>query len=120
MAEIIPVMLRAAGYECGAVSEHKAILQTVKRVRKHDLIVCQVAVLEREEELLTWVLGIGRDIPVLATAVRSWPEIPEVIQERCSFLRVPFGRDMLLHTVRETLNDHTARVFFPEIAMITD
>jgi len=97
-------MLRTAGYECNALSEHKAILRVLKRIGKYNLLLCQVSALEKEEKLRTWALGAGKAIPIVAFAARSPEDIPKVIYERCNFLQVPFDREQLLKIVRETLN----------------
>jgi DNA-binding NtrC family response regulator len=116
MGEIFPAMLRAAGYECDAVWEHKAILRMLKRVKKFDLLLCQMAALEKEEKLLAWILGVGKDTPLVVAAGRSWPEIPKVIQKRCSYLQMPFARDQLLSNVQETLDGHPLRLDSAEVA----
>jgi DNA-binding NtrC family response regulator len=103
LGEIVAAMLRAADYESDAVSEQKAILRVLKKVEDYKLLFCQVAALEEEERLLTWALGAGRDMPIVACAARSREHIPKVIYERCIFLQVPFDREQLLNIVREAL-----------------
>jgi DNA-binding NtrC family response regulator len=97
-------MLGTAGYECNALWEHKAILRVLKRIEKYNLLFCQVSALEEERKLLTWALGAGKDIPIVACAARSPEGVPKVIYERCNFLQAPFDREQLLILVRETLN----------------
>lgn len=109
IAEIVAAMLRTAGYECDGVWGHKAILRVLKRVEEHDLLFCQVAALEDEEKLLTWALGAGKDMPIVATAGRTPGYIPKVIYERCTFLQAPFEREQLLTVVREALNSKKER-----------
>jgi DNA-binding NtrC family response regulator len=99
-------MLRTAGYECNALWEHKAILQALVRIEEYDLLFCQVSALEEEEKLLTWALGAGKDMPIVATAGRTPGCIPKVIYERCNFLQAPFDREQLLAIVRDALNTH--------------
>lgn len=106
IVEIAAAMLRTAGYECDAVSEQIAILHALKRVENYNLLFCQVAALEEKEWLLTWALGAGRNMPIVATAARSPGYIPEVICERCTFLQAPFDREQLLNIVRDSLNAH--------------
>ena len=92
-------MLRAAGYESDGVWQHTAILRTLKRIEKYDLLFCQVSALEKEDKLLTWVLRHGRNIPLVACAARSREEVPTAISERCTFLQLPFERQQLVTMV---------------------
>lgn len=117
MGEILPATLRPAGYECDAVWEHQAILRMLKRVKKYDVLLCQMAALEKEEKLLTWILGDGKDTPLVVAACRSWPQIPRVIQKRCSYLQMPFEREQLLSNIQETLDGHPLRLDSAEVAM---
>jgi DNA-binding NtrC family response regulator len=103
IGEIVAAMLRTAGYECNVLWERKAILRSLKRTEKYDLLFCQVSALEGEEKLLTWALGAGKDMPIVATAGRTPGYIPKVIYERCTFLQAPFEREQLLNIVRETV-----------------
>lgn len=103
IGEIVAAMLRSAGYACDFVCEKKAILRVLKRVENYNLLFCQVAVLEDVEKLLKWALGAGRDMPIVACAVRKKEHVPKVIYERCTLLQVPFEMDQLLTVVRETL-----------------
>lgn len=106
MAEIVPVMLRTASYECDGIWEHKAVLRALKRIEKYDLLFCQVSALEREDKLLTWVLSRGRDIPIVACAARPREQVPKRIYDRCTFLQVPFERQQLVERVRGALEHH--------------
>ncbi len=104
IGEIVVAMLRGEGYDCDSVCEQKAIFRVLKRAENYSLLVCQVAALEETKKLLTWALGAGRDIPIVACAVRNREHVPKVIYERCTFLQLPFEREQLLTVVRETLN----------------
>ena len=106
LAEIVPVMLRAASYQCDGIWEHKAILRALKRIEKYDLLFCQVSALEKENKLLTWILSHGRDIPLVACAARSREQVPKAIYERCTFLQVPFERQQLVTTVHGAFEHH--------------
>ena len=117
MGEILPAMLSTGGYECNAVWVHKAILRMLKQVNKYDLLLCQMAALEREEKLLTWILGDGKGTPLVVAAARSWPEIPKIIQKRCSYLQMPCDREQLLLNVQETLDGHPLRLDSAEVEM---
>jgi DNA-binding NtrC family response regulator len=103
IGEIVVAMLGAAGYQCDALWEHKAILRVLKRIEKYNLLFCQVSALEEDKKLLKWALGAGKHIPVVAFAGRSPEGVPKVIYERCNFLQAPFDREQLLNFVRETL-----------------
>ncbi len=103
-------MLRAASYECDCVCDHRAILRVLKRIEnydlKYDLLFCQVSALEKENKLLTWVLGRGRDTPVVACAARSREQVPKAIYDHCTFLQVPFEKQQLVELVRRALEHH--------------
>lgn len=103
IGEIAVSMLRNAGYECSAARGHEETLKALKRASDYDLVFCQVAALEKEEEFLTWALGIGSGIPTVAVAGRTPGYIPRVILERGRFLQMPFDREQLLAVVEETL-----------------
>src|SRR5712691_3885082 len=96
-------MLQTAGYECGAERGHEATLEALKRASDYDLVFCQVAALEKEEEFLAWALGIGSGIPMATTAGRTPGYIPRVILERGRFLQMPFEMEQLLTIVEERL-----------------
>jgi len=98
MAEIIPAMLGYAEYKCDSAHEHKAILRMLRRANKYDLVICQVAALEKEEKFLAWALGTKT--PIISFAARPLNGLPQVIRERCIFLQVPFEREQLLAVVR--------------------
>jgi DNA-binding NtrC family response regulator len=98
MAEIIPAMLGYADYKCDSAHEHKAILRMLRRASKYDLVICHVAVLEKEEKFYSWALRTK--IPIISFAARPLNGVPEVIRERCIFLQVPFEREQLLAVVR--------------------
>lgn len=110
IAEIVCAMLRATSYECDCVCDHRAILRVLKRIENYDLnydlVFCQVSVLEKEKKLLTWVLGRGRDTPVVACAARSREQVPKAIYDRCTFLQVPFEKQQLVELVRGALEHH--------------
>ena len=101
--QVVAEMLRGAGYECDAFWTHEAIPEALKQAANCDLVVCQVAALETEEELLKWALSDGRDVPIVATAGRAPGYLPKFVFERCRFLQEPFERERLLAVVRETL-----------------
>lgn len=102
LAEIVPVMLRSAGYQCDAAYGDKESSEAVGRAETYALIFCQVAVLEKYPEFLSWV-SFRRDIPIISAAARPWKDVPKVIRGRCIHLPVPFERDQMLALVRETL-----------------
>ena len=103
IGEIVVSMLRTAGYECSTARGREETLDALKRASDYDLVFCQVAALEKEEEFLTWALGIGIGIPMVAAAGRTPGYIPKVILERCRFLQMPFEREQLLTIIEETL-----------------
>jgi DNA-binding NtrC family response regulator len=103
IGEIVVSMLQTAGYECGAARGHEETLNALTRASDYDLVFCQVAALEKEEEFLKWALGIGSGIPMVTTAGRTPGYIPRVILERGRFLQMPFEREQLLTIIEETL-----------------
>ena len=103
IGEIVVSMLQTAGYECSTARGHEETLEALKRAADYDLVFCQVAALEKEEEFLTWALSIGSGVPMVTTAGRTPGYIPRVILERGRFLQMPFDREQLLNIVEETL-----------------
>jgi len=110
IAEIVAAMLRTESYKCDCVCGHSAILRVLKRIENYDLnydlLFCQVSVLEKEKKLLTWVLGRGRDTPVVACAARSREQVPKAIYDRCTFQQVPFEKQQFVELVRGALEHH--------------
>jgi DNA-binding NtrC family response regulator len=105
-------MLGGAGYECSLSCTHEAIPEALKQASNCDLVVCQVAALEKEEEFLNWALGAGKDVPIVATAGRAPGYLPKFVLERCSFLQGPFEKDQLLSIVRDTIENHNSQALY--------
>ena len=103
IGEIVVSMLQTAGYECSAARGHEETLEALMRPAEYDLVFCQVAALEKEEEFLTWALGIGSGIPMVTAAGRTPGYVPRVILERGRFLQMPFDKEQLLTIVEDTL-----------------
>jgi DNA-binding NtrC family response regulator len=97
LAEVIPALLRDA-YQCDSAYEHEAVLEALRQADEYDLIICQVAALEREEKFLAWALRT--EIPIISMAVRPVNQVSKVIRERCIFLQVPFEKEQLRAMVR--------------------
>jgi DNA-binding NtrC family response regulator len=103
IGEIVVSMLQTAGYECSAARGHEETLEALMRPAEYDLVFCQVAALEKEEEFLTWALGVGSGIPMVTAAGRTPEYVPRVILERGRFLQMPFDKEQLLTIVEDTL-----------------
>lgn len=103
IGEIVTSMLQSQGYHCEGVWEREAISGALKASEEYDLLFCQVSALEDGEQLLKWVLGPARHIPLIACAVRPPEQVPKSIYDRCTLLHLPFEKQQLVAVVQEAL-----------------